>query len=189
MLTVAGRVRPDIDWRQRRRHRSPVRRRVVNAALCQMALMFFPDRARALAEMRRVVQVGGTVAIDVPGRLDAQAAFAPFVSMAGGHAGRDAMSLLSAYFACGDLDELAHLVGSAGLDVTHARTHVGTYRASSVDAFVTTEVESTPLLERISDDVYQGIRADAHDVLAPFTTTDGNVEAPFETNIVAARRR
>jgi hypothetical protein len=90
---------------------------------------------------------------------------------------------------CGDLDELAHLVGSAGLDVTHARTHVGTYRAPSVDAFVTTEVESTPLLERISDDVYQRIRAEARDVLAPFTTANGNVEAPFETNVVVARRR
>jgi hypothetical protein len=69
------------------------------------------------------------------------------------------------------------------------RKDVGTYRAPSVDAFVTTEVESTPLLERISDDVYQRIRADAHDVLAPFTTADSNVEAPFESNIVAARRR
>jgi ubiquinone/menaquinone biosynthesis C-methylase UbiE len=189
MLTVAGRVRPDIDWRQGDATALPFDDESFDAALCQMALMFFPDRAKALAEMRRVVRVGGTVAIDVPGRLDAQAAFAPFVSMAGRHAGRDAMSLLSAYFACGDLDELAHLVGSAGLEVTRARTHVGTYRAPSVDAFVTTEVESTPLLERISDDVYQRIRADAHDVLAPFTTADGNVEAPFEANVVVARRR
>ena len=53
---------------------------------------------------------------------------------------------------------------------------------------MTTEVESTPLLERISDDIYRSIRADAHTVLAPFTTPDGHVEAPFECNIVAARR-
>lgn len=53
---------------------------------------------------------------------------------------------------------------------------------------MTTEVESTPLLERISDDVYRRIRADAHEVLAPFTTSGGSVEAPFECNIVAARR-
>lgn len=71
--------------------------------------------------------------------------------------------------------------------VTTARTHLGTYRAPSVDAFVTTEVEST-LLERIPDDVYRRIRADARDVLAPFTTSDGGVEAPFECNIVTARR-
>ncbi|MDF3310694.1 hypothetical protein P3H15_37410 [Rhodococcus sp. T2V] len=98
------------------------------------------------------------------------------------------MSLLSTYFVCGNREELTGLVESAGLQVTTVRTNSGTYRAPSVDAFVTTEVESTPLLERISDDVYRRIRADAHDVLAPFTTPDGSIEAPFECNIVAARR-
>ena len=98
------------------------------------------------------------------------------------------MSLLSTYFACGNLDQLTGLVESTGLRITTAHTRHGTYRAPSIDAFVTTEVESTPLLERISDDMYRSIRADAHTVLAPFTTPDGRVEAPFECNIVAARR-
>ncbi|MEE2035469.1 hypothetical protein Q8814_25760, partial [Rhodococcus sp. CC-R104] len=69
-----------------------------------------------------------------------------------------------------------------------ARTHRGTYRAPTVDAFVTTEVESTPLLERISDDAYRRIRDDAREVLAPFTTSEGRIEAPFECKVVAARR-
>ena len=188
MLTVAGRVRPDIDWRQGNAEALPFDDESFDAVLCQMALMFFPDQAKALDEMRRAVRAGGTVALAVPGRLDTQAAFAPFVSMAGQHAGPDAMSLLSAYFVCGDLDDLAALVTSAGLKIASARTHTGTYRAPSVDAFVTTEVESTPLLERISDDVYTRIRADARDVLGPFTNDDGSVEAPFECNLVAARR-
>jgi SAM-dependent methyltransferase len=189
MLTVARRVRPDVTWRQGNAAALPFDDESFDAALCQMALMFFPDQAQALAEMRRVVRTGGTVALAVPGRLDTQEAFAPFVAMAGRHAGPDAMSLLGAYFVCGDLERLASIVSSAGLDVTAARTDVGTYRAPSVDAFVTTEVESTPLLERLDDDIYQRIRTDAHDVLAPFTTVDGAIEAPFACNIVAARRR
>ena len=154
-----------------------------------MALMFFPDRAAALAEMARVVASGGSVAVAVPGRLDHQAAFAPFVDMAARHAGPEAMSLLGTYFACGDLDDLTALVESAGLEVTSIRAHVGTYRAPSVDAFVTTEVESTPLVERISQGVYGRIRDEAHDLLRPFIGRDGAIEAPFEANIVAARRR
>ena len=43
-------------------------------------------------------------------------------------------------------------------------------------------------MERITEDVYRRIRADAHDVLAPFTTGDGRVEAPFEVNLVVAHR-
>ncbi len=188
MLTVARRVRPDIDFRQGNAAALPFPDASFDTILCQMALTFFPDRPKALSEMARVVTAGGTVAVLVPGALDAQAAFAPFVTMAARHAGPDAMSLLSTYFVCGKLDELSSMVESAGLQITTARTHVGTYRAPSVDAFVTTEVESTPLAERLSADVYRRIRAGAHEVLAPFTAADGSVEAPFECNIVAARR-
>ncbi|HCT75456.1 MAG TPA: hypothetical protein DGG94_21615 [Micromonosporaceae bacterium] len=106
--------------------------------------------------------------------------------MAARHAGPEALSLLSTYFVCDDLGELTSLFESAGLPVTGARTHVGTYRAPSIDAFVTTEVESTPLIERISTEVYQRIRADAHEVLGPFTAPDGSVEAAFECHVVTA---
>ncbi|MGW4339139.1 class I SAM-dependent methyltransferase [Rhodococcus koreensis] len=188
MLTVARRVRPDIEFLQGNAEALPFLDESYDTVLCQMALMFFPDRPQALREMARVVTAGGTVAVVVPGALDAQPAFAPFVQMAARHAGTEAMSLLSTYFVCGDVEELTGLVESAGLQITTVRTRLGTYRALSVDAFVTTEVESTPLLERISDDVYRRIRADAHEVLAPFTTTDGSIEAPFECTIVAARR-
>lgn len=188
MLSVARRVRPDIEFHQGDAGALPFPDQSFDTALCQMALMFFPRRLKALQEMARVVTAGGAVAIVVPGALDAQPAFAPFVAMAARHAGPEAISLLSTYFACGDLDQLGGLVESAGLRVRTARTHLGTYRAPSVDAFVTTEVESTPLLQRMSDDVYRRVRGDAHDVLAPFTTSDGGVEAPFECNIVAARR-
>ena len=189
MLAVARRVRPDIEWRQGSAEALPFADRSFDAVLCQMALMFFRDRGAALAEMARVVGPGGTVAIAVPGRLDHQAAFAPFIDVAARHAGPEAMSLLGTYFACGDLDELTVLVASAGLEVTSTRAHLGTYRAPSVDIFVTTEVESTPLVERISADVYARIRGEAHDLLRPFVGAGGAVEAPFESNIVAARRR
>jgi SAM-dependent methyltransferase len=114
---------------------------------------------------------------------------ARFADLAVRHAGDEARSLLSTYFVCGDLNRLASLVESTGLQVATARTEVGTYRAPSVDAFVTTEVESTPLVQRISPDVYAKIRTGAHHVLAPFTTADGRVEAPFESNLVVAHRR
>jgi SAM-dependent methyltransferase len=188
MLTVARRVRPDIEFRRAEASALPFRDASFDAVLCQMALMFFADRAGALREMARVAAPGGTVAVLVPGALERQASFAPFTEVAARHAGVEARSLLSTYFVCGDLDELVALVDSAGLRVTAAGTEAGIYRAPSVDAFVTTEVESTPLVQRISEEVYRRIRADAHDVLAPFTTADGRVEAPFECNLVVARR-
>jgi len=52
--------------------------------------------------------------------------------------------LLGTYFASGDLDELRRLVEAAGLQIAASRTHLGTVKCPSVDAFVATEVESTP---------------------------------------------
>ena len=189
MLTVARRVGSSLDWRQGDAADLPFPDESFDVALCQMALMFFPEPAAAVREMARVVTRAGTVGVLVPGSLEHQPAFAPLVEMIVGHAGEEARSLLSTYFLCGDVDELGRVFESAGLEVTTSRTQAGIYGAPSVDAAVTTEVESTPLAERISDDVYRRIRDDAQDVLAPFTTADGGLAAPFECNIVTAHRR
>ena len=76
-----------------------------------MALMFFPDRIRALREMARVAPPAGTVAVLVPAGLDAQPAYGPFVDMAARHAGPRGPVPADTYFACGDLDDLTGLFG------------------------------------------------------------------------------
>ena len=48
MLAVARRVRPDIDWRQADVADLPFPDGSFDVVLCQMALMFFPDRVGAL---------------------------------------------------------------------------------------------------------------------------------------------
>ncbi len=188
MLTVARRVRPDIDWRRGDALSLPFDDGAFDAVPCQMALMFFPDRVKALREMVRVAAPGGSVAVLVPSSLDAQPAYGPFVDMATQHAGAQARSLLSTYFACGDLDELTRMFEKAGLPSPTTGTHLGTARFPSVDALVATEVDSTPLGERITAEVRDQIRDGARTVLAPFTTADGSLEATFEVHIVAARR-
>ena len=72
MLTVARRVRADIDWRHGDAAALPLAGRSFDAVLCQMALMFFPDRIGALREMARVAAPSGTVAVLVPAGLSAR---------------------------------------------------------------------------------------------------------------------
>ncbi len=187
MLIVARRVRPDIDYRQGDVASLPFADASFDAVLCQMALMFFPDRAAAIAEMGRVCRPGGAVVIAVPGDLGEQPAYGPFVEMAARYAGPEARSLLSSYFACGVVDELVAQFERAGLRVSGVQTEHGTARFPSVDALVATEVDSTPLASRITPAVHAQIAAGAREVLAPFTTSDGRLEAPFVTQVVAAR--
>ena len=189
MLTVARRIRPDLAWRQGDAGGLPLGDGSFDVVLSQMALMFFPDRDRAVREMARVAAQGGTVGVLVPSQLERQAAFAPFIDIAARRAGPEAVSLLSSYFVCGGLDRLTALIEGAGLTVTDARIVTGRYRAPSVDAAVANEVESTPLRERIGDDVYEQIREDARVALARYTAADGSLNAPFDADLVVAQRR
>jgi SAM-dependent methyltransferase len=185
MLTVARRVRHDIDWRLGDAGALPFADRAFDVVLCQMALMFLPDRRAALSEMVRVTSAGGTVAVLVPAGLEEQAGFRPFVDAAEGLLGPEAASLLTTYFGCGDLDELTALLRDAGATVTASRTVTGSYASPSVDTAVTTEVESTPLAERIDGATYAELRRRAHEAWAPFTAADGRLEAPFRCHVVA----
>jgi SAM-dependent methyltransferase len=187
MLTVARRLRPDLEWRQADVVDLPDPDGTFDAVLCQMALMFFPDRSAALQELARVTRPGGVVALVVPASLEHQPAYGPFVDMAGRVAGTAAASMLGTYWECGDLDRLRRLVSDAGLEAVQVRTHLGTARFASPDELAVTEVEGSPLVERITEEEYAGIRAGARDVLAPFTGPDGTLEAPLRGHIVAAR--
>ncbi|MBI3970091.1 MAG: methyltransferase domain-containing protein, partial [Chloroflexi bacterium] len=114
MLAVARRLRPDIEWRQADAAALPFADGSFDAVLCQSALMFFPDVAQALREMARVVTAGGSVAVQVWGRLETQPGYGPFVDVAARHAGPEAVHLLGAYWVLGDRDALTALFEAAG---------------------------------------------------------------------------
>jgi ubiquinone/menaquinone biosynthesis C-methylase UbiE len=64
MLAVARNVDPTIDWREGTAMSLPVKDRENFSMLtCHQGLQFFPDRAAAVGEMRRVLAPGGRVAI------------------------------------------------------------------------------------------------------------------------------
>jgi hypothetical protein len=126
------------------------------------------------------------VGLVVPASLEDQPAYGPFVRMAARVAGPDA-SVLGTYWACGDLDGLRGAIGSAGLEVTEVRTHAGTARFGSPDELAVTEIEASPLAQRLTPEAYAGIRAGAREVLAPFIRPGGKLDAPLHGHLVSAR--
>ena len=187
MLTVARRLRPEIDWHQGDAAALPFPDAAFEVTLCQSGLMFVPDPTTALREMARVTAADGTVAVQVWGAPQRQRGFRPLADAVARHAGPQAVELVSTYFRLGDPDAVTDRCAAAGLSVTQLRTSEITLRAPSVDAYVTTEVESTPLAERISDEVLDQIREDARAGLAPFCDASGALAMPFEVHLVAAR--
>lgn len=187
MLTVAERVCQGVELRRADVVDLPFEDATFDAVLCQMSLMFFPDLPAALSEMARVAKPQGVVVTMVPSSLDAQPAYRLLVELAARHAGPEAVAMLSAYWTCGDLDELLGITRTSGLEVLSTRTRMGTVRLGSIDEFVAVEVESTPVRERLTDAEYDALRREAGDVLAAFTAADGSAEIPIEGHLVAAR--
>jgi ubiquinone/menaquinone biosynthesis C-methylase UbiE len=187
MLAVARRIRPELQWRQGDAAALPFRDAEFDAAISQMALMFLPDPAAALCEMRRVVRPTGSVGVLVPGSLDVNPPYRSFVDVVTEHAGASARNLVTTYFALGDRDELAGLFTAAGLQVTAATGPVGESRYGSIDEFVTIELDSTPLGERLDAAARERILAGCRQALAPWRAPDGSLRCPFECILVVGR--
>ena len=186
MLTVAGRLRPDIEWRLGDAADLPFEDGSFDVVLCQSALMFFPDRTAALREMARVASPGGTVAVQVWDQLEAQEGYGAVYAAFSRHLGPEAARLENAYWALGDLDLVGSLFEAAGLRVSTTRTRTSMVDFPSASAAVTTEIEATPLAERIDQETYDRILAAGIEALAPFVVDGGRVELPIRGHIVTA---
>jgi SAM-dependent methyltransferase len=155
MLTVAGRLRPDIEWRQGDAAALPFAPGSFDVVLCQSALMFFPDRDGALREMARVATPGGTVAVQVWDQLEAQPGYAAMYAAFTRHVGPEAGQLEGAIWALGDLELVGSLFEAAGLRVTATRPRAGTARFPSAPVAVGTELEASPLAQRIDEQTHE----------------------------------
>lgn len=188
MLGVARRLRPDLEWHRGDAGALPLPDGAFDLVACQSVLMFMPDATRALAEMGRVAGPHGTVAVQVYASLADQPAYGPWVDLAARHLGPSATNLLGTYWAHGDLPELRDRFTAAGLAVTDVRTVRGAARFGSVEQMVRTEVEATPLIDRIEDTAYRRIIDESAELFAPYRTKAG-VALPIDSHLVVARHR
>jgi SAM-dependent methyltransferase len=166
MLAVAGRLRPDLEWRHGDAADLPFEDGSFDVVLCQSALMFFPDRAGALREMARVATAGGTVAVQVWDRLEAQPGYGAMYRAFSEQLGERAGELGGAYWALGD------------------RTRVGRARFGSAAEAVATELDATPLARDIGPDAYRRVMNAAAEAIRPFVVGGGRVELPIGGHLV-----
>lgn len=171
MLAVASRLRPDVTWRQGDVAALPFDDDSFDVVTCQSAAMFFPDLIGALREMGRVTRPGGVVAVQAFDLRENQPAYGPWISMVARHAGEDALEILGTYWVHGDRDLMRERCAAAGLTVTAVHDHERPAHFPSVEAMVLTEVNATPLAERLTPSDLDAIIADSYAVYEPFRTT------------------
>jgi ubiquinone/menaquinone biosynthesis C-methylase UbiE len=110
--SAAAREGLDIDWREGRIEALPFPDGDFDLGVCQHGLQFVPDRAAAVAEMRRVLRDGGRVVVSVSQSLERHPLDHRLNDVLQARLG---VAAISQIYALGDADELRALLAGAGL--------------------------------------------------------------------------
>ncbi len=186
MLDVARRVAPQVQWRHGDVAALPFDEHAFDAVTCQAAIFFFPDPTAALAEMSRVARPSAGVVVQSFSSLSSQPAYGPWVDMVARHAGPDAVELLGTYWSQGDPEIMREQCGAAGLEVTAVHQLTLPAYFPNVQTMVLTEVNATPLRDRLDQADLDQILAESHDVLEQFVHDDRLV-VPIAGYVLRAR--
>jgi ubiquinone/menaquinone biosynthesis C-methylase UbiE len=146
MLAVArdvARTAPPIEWHQSSAEAMPLPDAAFDVVFCQLSLQFFPDKAAALREMRRVLTPGGRLLLSVPGPTPRIFAIAD--EALGRHIGPEAAGFVRAVFSLHDPREVGRLLREAGFRDVDVRSEIRTLHVPPPREFLWQYVTSTPL--------------------------------------------
>ena len=191
MLSVAERLPLPpgltIDWRQGSALALPFADRTFDVVVCQHGLMFFPDRLKALGEMRRVLTPVGRVAVSVwtgpsPYFTAQREGLARYVSAEAASTGAVAFSL-------GDPAELGGLLEGAGfLDVAVHLVRM-TLRLPPPEEFLLKHLSALPPAELVAaagEETRAALIAHMKDATRAYVDGYG-LAVPQEVNVAIGR--
>jgi SAM-dependent methyltransferase len=116
-----------------------------DVVICRQALQLFPDRGRALSEIRRVLVPGGRVTVDVWGALERNPAFAALAGSLERSGSLRAASAVHWLFSLSEPDDARALLAAAGFDDIRVRAIALPARFSSVAGFLREGVPPFPV--------------------------------------------
>jgi ubiquinone/menaquinone biosynthesis C-methylase UbiE len=191
MLAVARRVSSPgpgdapVEWHEASADLLPLPDTSCDIAYCQAGLMFFPDRLRALTEVRRVLVSGGRVAMLVWHSSPAHSALARAMAR---HVSAAAEALVCAPYALASADEFGRLFRSAGFQEVTVSTQTRTARYASTRQFVESLIAGSPLaghLALVDAGVRTALTEELQVTLRPFTNESG-LSFPMGAHIATA---
>lgn len=197
MLEVARRRSEDaglaIDWVQGNAQDLPFPDAAFDLVFCQQGIQFFPDRARAVREMYRVLSPGGEVAVACWRGLSRNPFFARLAQVVQQQVGSDALAMP---FALDDPLELTGLLRQAGFEDVSVEPVAFTAIYADPDRFVemqmTASAAGIPALQGMSpQELAAVIEAIEGDMAAHVqeATVEGQLHVPVQGMLARGVRR
>lgn len=136
-----------IEWHRADATQLPVGDGSVDVVLCTQVLQFVPDRGKAVAEMHRVLRLGGRAVLSVWGPLPENPYFEAVVGSVSRHIGPDAAISLRAPFTLGNPDEIRALLRDAGFREVHVDTAQLELPLPDPTEYVPRHLSATPMAD------------------------------------------
>ena len=172
MLTVARRLEPQVEWHTGLAEQLPFPDHSFDRTVSQFALMFFTDRAAAMAETSRVTRPEGSVAFAVWDDIEYTPGYARLAVLIDELFGSDAADAIRAPFVLGDENALRQLAEPALKNVEVIR-RPGVARFESLQSWLHTEIRGWTLADIIDDAGFEALLDTAQARLGDLASEDG----------------
>ena len=181
-----------IDWRQASADAIPFPDGSFDVALCQQALQFFPDRVAALAEMHRVLAVGGRLVASTWRDVQHCPGYCALADAMERYVGPEPATFIRATGSLDSREVLEEELAAARFHEVAVSSIAMTIRFPSPEDFVLQFVQATPmaLFPCVSDaDAATRLRVvgEVATALHPYLD-EGGVAFPIEAHIASARK-
>jgi ubiquinone/menaquinone biosynthesis C-methylase UbiE len=194
MLEVARSLMPasgrSIEWCEGSALALPFDDGEFQVVLCQLGLQFFPDRPRAMREIRRVLVTRGRVGASVYSAIERNPATHALSGALDRHFGPGASRAKRAEHSLADVRVLHALFEDAGFAEVRIETVARNVHFASVGEYVRVQLTATPLAALLgehgrarSERLIALASADVSDQLARYVH-EGGVDFPQEVHIV-----
>lgn len=176
-----------IEWREGDAVSLPLPDESCDVALCQLSLMFLPDKAAAIAEMRRVLAPGGRVLVNTPGRI--RPTFEAMEQAIVEHIDPQLGAFVTTVFSMHDPDDVAGLVRDAGFVEVSGREYHATFDLPGPAEFLWNYLNITPIGALVADAPEEAKAALERDVVEAWTPHLVDGRLPVDQPMVLAHGR
>jgi ubiquinone/menaquinone biosynthesis C-methylase UbiE len=190
MLAVARSQGSEVDFVQGSAGALPFDDASFDVVLCQLGLQFFPDRAKALAQMHRVLVKGGRLGLSVYGPIEHNPGTLALAQALDHHLGTGASQTKRAEHVLAYSTLVDKLAGDAGFRNITITTETKVVRFASASEWVHVQLTATPLASLLSEQLTR--RGMTEKITGAVVETlqryevDGALEFPQEAHVLIA---